>query len=425
MLRKELVLLAAVSFGFSEQPYPPTEALRLVETALNQNPALASLRLESHAVHTLGLRHRTLESPELAVDFFQGPVSAFPNPLKRQEEIDYSVAQRIPFPGKLGSMAAAEHWRGAAAGKQAQSAGLDLRRDVLTAYADLYLAEWRLRLMKESRIEMGRLIETLRGGYSAGRGRQSDWLRAESEAAHLDAEILEAGAMRREARAALAAGLGLEDGGSSNLQLKMDSLNPPAFRPLQDSVKTVLDRSPGLEAMQFEISMADAEIKAAQKEALPDFMVRGTYKDMQNGSRDFWSLMVGIQAPITPWSWKGIGLGTSRARILREQSTRNYVSARQRLASELEKAVGDLESASGRVKLSQEKRIPIAAQMVQSVQSEYRQGSADFNELILSLREARMAREEYHRAVSDHLKAWANLDWVTGGNLSAMTKEEK
>jgi outer membrane protein TolC len=402
---------------FSADVYPPAEVLRLVETALRQNPALASSRLDAEAAHALGQHHKAWEPPEFTVDFFQGPVSAFPNPLSRQEEIDYSVSQKIPFPGKLASMAAVEHRRGAVASHRADGSARELRRRVLNGYADLYALEWSLRLARENRGEMERLIATLRARYEAGNGRQSDWLRAESEAVRLDADILGAEAMRRQVLAtlseALGAGAGAGEGeGADPLSgLTLDTLGTSSLSPLRIQA---LDGHPELAAMQGEVGMAEAEIEAAKRAAYPDFMVRTMYKDMRTMPGDSWSLMIGVQAPVTPWSWKGVREDVRRARTLREKARHDFAATRLGLVSEWRSTVAELEAATRRWELSRDKSVPFAEQLSRSVREEYRQGRADFNDLVMSLREERMAKEEYHRAASEQLKSWANFEWLAG-----------
>ena len=48
---------------------------------------------------------KSLDPPQVAFEFYQSPISAFPNPFKDQMEYDYSIQQMFPFPGKLGAMA--------------------------------------------------------------------------------------------------------------------------------------------------------------------------------------------------------------------------------------------------------------------------------------------------------------------------------
>ena len=104
MFRLVKFLVLSVAFALGETVYPPPDALRLVEKALSHHPALAAAHLSADAAHANGKHHAAWEAPEIGVEFYQAPVSSFPNPLKDQREIDYSVSQVIPFPGKLSAM---------------------------------------------------------------------------------------------------------------------------------------------------------------------------------------------------------------------------------------------------------------------------------------------------------------------------------
>jgi len=50
----------------------------------------------------------------------------------------------------------------------------------------------------------------------------------------------------------------------------------------------------------------------------------------------------------------------------------------------------------------------------------------NFNDVLTAFRELRAARESFHFAVAEHLKAWAALEWAVGGELleSAMKGEQ-
>ena len=202
------LLAGGILAAAGEVAYPPPEALRLVETALKQNPGLASAHLSAQAAHSTGVHHSAWDAPELGVDFFQTPIKSFPNPLKNQQEIDYSVSQMIPFPGKLDAMAKPQHLHSVTEERRAESMELEVRRDVLSAYADLYSVEWRLKLIREDRVEVDHLLGAVRAGYEGGMGSQADLLRMESETARLDAEVLEAEQEGTEARAAMVSLLG-------------------------------------------------------------------------------------------------------------------------------------------------------------------------------------------------------------------------
>lgn len=396
--------------------YPPSEALRLVDKALKNNPGLASALLSVDAAHSTGEHHSAWEAPEIGVDFYQTPIRSFPNPLKNQQEIDYSISQTIPFPGKLDAAARPHHLHGAAEMSRADAVALDLRRRILSAYADFYAAQWRARLIQEDRMEIKHLRGAARAGYEGGMGNQADLLRAESEEVRLDADALQAEEERAEAQATLSSLTG-----DADMLAPAGDLSPSSVElPLESLKKMAIDRRPDLKAAQFEIEMATAELNASGKEAYPDFMLSGAYKDMRDntgGSQGFWSVGVGMKVSIAPWSVKSVRAGVDQARTLQHKSEQDYASERLRALAEVQRAAASLTSALGRLKLARDRRIPLANRVEHSTLSAYQGGKTDFNNVLAAFRETRQATEEYHRAVADHLKAWAALEWATGGAL--------
>jgi outer membrane protein TolC len=400
--------------------------LRLADIAVRSHPALQSVRLEADAAHALGYHHRAWDPPEVAAEFYNAPVSSFPNPLKRQEEIDYSVSQKIPFPGKLRKMSEPEHLRAAAVEARGAAAALDLRRKVVSAWADVYAAEWSLRLARETRSDVDALIRSARSDYAGGMGRASRSLRAEREGLRLDAEILRMEALRRESLAMLNSLLG---GDTAVSGVALDNLAPSSlaasFPEVRADAGVRRSDRPDLEAMRRERAMAEAEVSASRAERLPDFMVRGMYKDMRGtdshggAAGDAWAVMVGMEVPFIPFGpWSaGVRQSERRARTLRDKAGRDVAAMELMVSADVETARAGLESALGRATLAREKVVPLTEKILASARAEYAGGQGGFEDVVMALREARMAREEWRRAEAECGRAWADWDYATGGNL--------
>lgn len=409
-----ITIIASIASVASGATYPPGEAARLAEIALARNPEAASARLDAEAAHALARHHRGWEAPEIAVDFFQAPVSAFPNPVKKQDEIDYSVSQRFPFPGKLRGMAEPEHRRGRAADMRAEAVALDLRHAVFDAYADLYEAEWGLRLARGNRADVEALLGETRRGYASGRGGASTLPRLEAELARLDMAIAEREGKRREAAVMLSTLLA--DSGSA---LRLDSLALPD--PVAADAR--VENQPDLASARLELEAARSEVAAARRELYPDFMVRGMYKDMLGATPDDWSLMVGMTIPFAPWAKPGVDEGARRARALEAKAGRDLDAARLRAVAEVGAAEAMLEATTRRAALARDRLEPAARASLDAAREDYATGSVPFAEVIEALREVRRAREEYHRAAADALKAWAALERAKGGTIRVAAEE--
>ena len=149
--------------------------------SLEKNPSLQAARLQAEADHAGAAGAGAWQPPRVGVEFFQTPVSSFPNPIRGQMETDYFVEQSIPFPGKRGARAEAERWRARAGDGLAGAVEDGIVRDVKTAYYNLCLIDARGRINAESQVLVLRLIETARKQYEVGLGRQADILRAQAE----------------------------------------------------------------------------------------------------------------------------------------------------------------------------------------------------------------------------------------------------
>lgn len=412
----------AGSVRASSPTYPPEEASRLAILASARHPEVAAARAEAEAQHALARHHRGLEAPEVAVDFFQAPVSSFPNPARDQREIDYSVSQVFPFPGKLGGMAEPEHRRGRAADLRADAVSLDMRRDALQAYAELYAAEWGLRLARANRADVEALLGEARRGYASGAGATSAVLRLQAELARLDMAVAEREGMRREAAARFVALL--PDSARGLADLTLDSLPLPE---LPDS-SAAAPGTPDIDAARVELDAARAEGAAARRELYPDFMLRGMYKDMR-GMPDDWSLMVGMTVPFAPWAKRGADEGRRRARAMEEKAARELAAARLRAAAETEAAAAALGASIRSAAVARDRLVPIAGSLLATARRDYATGAAASAEVVEALREVRMAREEYHRAAASALKAWADLERARGtkgdGATAAAPIQEK
>ena len=185
-----------------------------------------------------------------------------------------------------------------------------------------------------------------------------------------------------------------------------------AFSAARD-IGVVIRSSPELKSMVKGIEMQQAELIATQKEYLPDFMVRGMYKQMMQGSDD-WSLMIGATVPIAPWSRGKISSSARRA----DENIRIAQSERENMiniiSSEVNDALLKVESAKERLKLSRESVIPQAEQTLESALAAYRTGKQEFLTLIEIQRMLVMAKLDYHMAVMMLLDGQSRLEQSRG-----------
>jgi cobalt-zinc-cadmium efflux system outer membrane protein len=399
----------------------------LVREALDKNPSLQAARLEADAAHANAGQRRAWDPPQVGIEFFETPLASFPNPIRNQRETDYFLQQSIPFPGKRGAMAESERWRGRSGEERARALADEVARDVKTAWYGLCLADARLRSNAEGQEVAQRMIGAARKQYELGLGRQADILRAQAEWTALRNEALSL----EEERQAMAGALNaLLDRPADGVFPATEDLRPAPLRWTYAELKPWAEaRHPALKALDAERSMRDAEVGAARKEFLPDLMVKGAYKSMGDvpegmhgaaAPEDSWSLMIGVDVPVAPWSAPKYRAGYRIAKLNRDRAGRERKAAANRVDAEMRAALAKTSTAWRQWELAGDALLPQAEQALQSTLSAYQTGKGDFQELMDAYRGALSARLERHMAAARVMQGRAELERAVGMDLDSI-----
>ena len=391
----------------------------LVKEARVNNPKLKALGHSVDAAAANAKARRSLDPPQIGVEFYQSPISTFPNPFKDQMEYDYSIQQMIPFPGKLGAMANAQRKRTDMLRADRNTAELDIVRNVKVLYYDLYLKNRQIEINHETRALVRGLVDIARKQYEVGLGRQSDILRAQTELSSLGNDSIVLVQERKSMEGMLNALCNRPVTREIGIVPEIDPVLP-SFE--LDTLMAIAKKNrPELKSMETGIAMQQAERIAAQKEYLPDFMVRGMYKQMMQG-KDDWSLMLGATVPLAPWSQGKISSGISSAEENISTAQNERENMLNMIASEVNDAVLKVQSSKERIKLSRESVIPQAEQTLQSAFASYRTGKQEFLMLIDIQKMLVMAKLDYHMAVMTLLDSQSRLERAVGLSLDEIDR---
>ena len=420
-----LVLMSSCRLSFSQQPQPAahidnqrfTSILNELIKAAESNPRLkaadAQIQVSSASVPV----KKTLDPPQLAVEFFQAPVASFPNPVKDQKEYDYSIQQMIPFPGKLSAMAGAEQKKTEMLKEDRKTQEQDIIRNVKALYFELYLKFRQIEINHETLMLVRTFVAIAQKQYGVGMGKQSDVLRAQTELSSLTNDSIVLFQQRKSIEGMLntvcnrSVTTEIEYIPEIDLHIRNYNLN---------GLLAIAEKNrPELKSMQTGIEMQQTERSAAQKEYLPDFMIRGIYKQMTK-SNDDWSLMIGATIPFAPWSIKKFSSGILRADANIRAAQGEKDNMKNMIASEVNDALLKLESSKERLKLSKETTIPQAQQTLESSLAAYRTGNQEFLMLIDIQRMLVMAKFDYHLAVMNLLDSQSQLERAVGLNMDVI-----
>jgi cobalt-zinc-cadmium efflux system outer membrane protein len=398
----------------------------LVAMALERNQALLSAEWEVKARHSGPEHVWSLPPPEVGVEFYQGPARDFPNPLKNQQEIDYSVEQAFPFPGTLAARIRAEHGHAEAAEAELEALRRKTAREAKAGYYAAWLAARRLDINARSRSLLERVIAIARRQYEVGLGTQADILRAQAEATRLRMDSADREQERAAALADLNALLDREPGAPIRVA---DSVEPyPQDVPYARLAAALEAAHPDLKAKSAEIRMRQAESDLARRGYWPGFKIGAAYKDMlamppgtHGGAlRDYWSLGVSMDLPAAFWSLPRARAGAEQARYRVEQaradlaSVRNAALARARAAAERAKALRE------RLRLGRESLLPQARQAHGSALAAYQGGKGDFASVLDAARAVLAAEDGVISDLAALLAGQADLEEAAGMDWEAL-----
>lgn len=394
----------------------------LIDEAIKNNPRLKAAGNKIDAAKASEGYTRSLDPPQVAFEFYQAPISGFPNPFKDQMEYDYSIQQMFPFPGKLGAMAAAEQKRTEMLKADRLTQEQDIVRNITSLYFDLYLKYRQIEINHENQMLVRGFIDIARKQYEVGMGKQSDILRAQTELSSLGNDSIVLVQQRKSME------------GMLNALCNRPVTTEIGFIPEIDPVVRDYDLNmllaiagknrPELKSMQYGVEMQQAELSAAKKEYLPDFMVRGMYKQMTTGNDD-WSLMIGATIPIAPWSMRKYSSGATRSDANMKTAQSELDNMKNMIASDVNDALQKVNSSIERLKLSRETAIPQAQQTLISAMAGYKTGKGEFLMLIDIQRMLAMAKLDYHMAVMNLLDSQSQLERAVGMNIEEIGQSLK
>ena len=426
MRRFYLKILAAVFFSTAvavAQPAGQTELDGLIKEALANNPELKAMREQAEAFKQRVPQAKSLDSPQMTIEFSQASLAYFPDPIRDQKEIDYGLLQMIPYPGKL-------YASGNSARRAAEMAEQDLRAKELEviaelkkAYYELYFVQREKAINFETQKLMTQFVAITRRQYEVGKANQSDVLKAEVSLAELIKAALNLEKDKVEKEAALQRILGRSEtrefGWIKDIESDLPDYNFGQMMPV------VRENNPELKAQTLNTEMNRAELSLAKNSFGPDLMAKGTYKAMQGYSDDVWDLMLGVSVPVAPWSYQKYSSRLKESRFSLNQSENEYAAKENALAADLKNILAQIQ-ATGQLKdLYNKDWIPRLVQTMESVLAAYQTGKVDVLMVLDTYRTLLMARNDYEMTVRDYMSAQADLEKITGQSVAQLKDKIK
>ena len=403
-------------FAHAQAEKPVLSLGPLIEEAIQNNPEILAAKQKWQAYKERVPQAGALEDPMVGV----GVVNLPTNFSFRDEDMtmrEFSISQKIPFPGKRSLM------KGMAV-KEAEAVSLEVAetanrivKEIKIAYYDLshiYRAIEVTQRNKEILEEFAKIAETR---YSVGEGIQLDLLKAHVEVTKMVDELIMLDQKERALEARLKALL------NRPRETPMGSPEEVQFRKFpfshEELNKMALESNPTLQAMKKMVEAKEKAHTLAKWDYYPDFNFIFAYGQRDNGPmmerRDMLTGMVEVNIPLYFYWKQSRKVSEARAEVL------SLEAQYQAMRNEIQFMIADMTSMIARgerqLELYQTGIIPQAGLQVNSAMSAYRVNKADFLTLLDSQMTLYKYELEYHQALTEYEKNVANLEAVVGKRL--------
>ncbi len=389
----------------------------LVAEAAERNPELQAARREFEAARHRVAPAAALDDPMLEAGVVNLPVQSLSFTREDMTMKMIGLTQRLPYPGK-------RELRRDVAEKEADAAESNLHelvnkvaRDVKVAYFDLALVDESQRLAEKNLLVLEQFSSIAESRYRVGQASQSDVLKAQTQRARMQEELLKLGRERPMLEAELNRALGRAAAAVAispePLKLREGDLDLEALRTAAHTHR------PQLLAQQTMIERSLKSLEVARKDYYPDFDVRFAYGQRDNSQflkrEDMISLTVAINLPI--WRDNKREPRVAEAEAMREQAATMYQARLNETDAMLRQQVAAAEQALKSARLYETALLPQARLAADASLSAYRVGRVDFFTLLDSQMTVFNAETGYAASVAARSKALAEIELLTGQEL--------
>jgi len=396
-----------------------------VRVALSRNPGLRAQAQRWRADLERVPQAWAIPEPRLSYGGFLEPIETRIGPQRHT----VAAAQRIPWPGKLSAAAdvALEH-----AGVSEAHTETVRRRvvaEVTRAFADYWELRRELAITRDTLAlvqhwESVAQVRLRAGGKAAHR----DVIKAQVEIGRLEDRQASLEDARRVRVRRLAALLDLPP----SAELPWPSALPERRleRADQEVLALLAERSPLLAELSAKVALGERAVERARQAYFPDFMVGVTHVNVgharasgvSHSGDDAWVLNVGLDLPV----WIGryaAQVSEAEARLRAAELERE--AADTGLAAEVTRALFDYRDAERKLSLYRDTLVPKAEESLRATAAAYETGAGDFLDLLDAERvllDFHLARE---RALADRLTSLAELELLTGSELSQRPADQE
>ncbi len=421
LLALALLLPVAAWTQESQQRSPPNFLFieDAIATAVEGNPNLAEMQARYEALAEIPSQLGTLPDPILNLNAMNLPTDTFNVGQEAMTQMQVSISQIFPFPGKLALKEGASEYEALAAGFSVEEIRLQLKRNVRSSWWQLYFLDRSLEIVDSNQDLLRQFVEVAKTKYEVGDGLQQDVLLAQLELSKLIDQKIKLQAVRRNQAIQLNVLMDAPPNDVVVLPPKV-SMDMPEIADENILYERAENIRPLLKQKENDIHAAQSRLELARKEYYPDFKLSVAYGDRSGdnplpmgGSRsDLLSVMFSFNLPI--YSKRKLNRAVSQRSLELQKRRHSLRDEWGVVRSEISSASTDYLEAKELFALFERGIIPQARQTVASMLAGYQVNQVDFLNLVGSQVTLLNYEVQYWKALTEANQALARLDAAVG-----------
>ncbi|MDP6673281.1 MAG: TolC family protein, partial [Gammaproteobacteria bacterium] len=399
-----------VSFDTGSEPLT---LARAVELSLTNNQSLAGLQARAEALGAVPTQAGALPDPTLGLNVLNLPTDSFNLDQEPMTQMQVSLSQSFPFPGKRGLKREAAEYEASAAAKTVLDKQLQVVAKVRGSWWQLVYLDRALEIIRQNQDLMRDFVEIAQTKYKVGKGLQQDVLLAQLELSRLLNRLLPLQGMRDASQADLNALMNIDPTQPIRLPSMPPDINLPELPPESTLLMQAVNARPLLAVERERIEAARTRLVLAKKEYYPDFKLGAAYgfRDASNPTGrdlpDLATFRLSINLPIYS--------GSKQSKAV-DQRSNDYFQHKHAFNESLRTIQADITKNHALYQVSREQVslygtaiIPQARQTVSAMLSAYQVNKVDFLNVLNTQITLYNAQISYWEALSKAKQSLANL----------------
>jgi cobalt-zinc-cadmium efflux system outer membrane protein len=419
-----ILTLTFVTVGYSQTEEKALVLNDLINTAIEQNPQLKSMRSAFLADSAKITQEGALPDPVLSLGLMNLPVNSFAFDQEPMTGKQIAINQLFPFPGKLSLKEDISSEDTEISRTNYQEYRNQLIRDVTTEYYNLFVIDKSIEITEKNQALLKEYTEIAQSRYRVGKGLQQDVLKAQVELSKMIDKLIKLKQERRVKQARINA-------------LLNQPVNTPLGRPIEpgyaevdqdpDSLLSLAKKNrPLLKGWECMRKQSTLRVDLAKKDYWPNIgvFVAYTQRDMlQNGSPGYDFLSGGVSLNLPVYSGSKQSKKVAESIYNEDKINERYQQVLNQLNFDLDERYSSLIKNSELIDLFRTGIIPQAEQSLASALTGYQTDKVDFLTLVNNQITLFNYQLDYYRVLGAYQNDQAGLVFLTGVQSTVKVEE--